>query len=98
MWYGSLVRRHGRSRPLRRYQARIARRKRRRVSGGGREAADIRLYNFTRVKIYTKTGDSGETSLFDNIARLESRCSSGCLRRSRRIERLSGHCPCGRRG
>ena len=34
--------------------------------GTGRKAADIRTYNFTRVKIYTKTGDSGETSLFDN--------------------------------
>jgi len=81
MWYGSLVRRHGRSRPCLRYQARSARRKRCRVLGGGSEAADIRTYNFTRrtggptrsgflnerdVKIYTKTGDSGETSLFDN--------------------------------
>src|SRR5205823_6003759 len=40
--------------------------------GGGSEAADIRPYNFTRdpstalrrMKIYTKTGDSGETALF----------------------------------
>jgi cob(I)alamin adenosyltransferase len=33
--------------------------------GGGRGAADIRPYNSTQVKIYTKTGDAGETSLFD---------------------------------
>lgn len=31
----------------------------------GRRVADINLYNL-RVKIYTKTGDAGETSFFDN--------------------------------
>lgn len=65
MWYGSFVRRHGRSRPYVRYQARRCRLKRRRSPVDGSEEVGINLYNF-RVKIYTKTGDAGETSLFDN--------------------------------
>src|SRR5438445_78224 len=81
MWYGSLVRRQGRSRPWARYHVRSRRRNRCRASGSGREEeADINPYNFTRdpstvlrvtsngspgVKIYTKAGDAGETSLFD---------------------------------
>src|SRR5262245_35603121 len=51
------------------------------MGGGGRERRGIRLYNFMRgssttarrrtgrypaVKIYTKSGDAGDTSLFDN--------------------------------
>ena len=37
-------------------------------------AADVRTYN-SRVKIYTKTGDSGDTSLFDNtrVSKADSR-------------------------
>jgi cob(I)alamin adenosyltransferase len=74
MWYGSVVLRHGRSRPCRRYQERRRRRNRRRsgadgMNGGGvgcffsRRLAGI-SYN-SAVKIYTRTGDTGETSLFD---------------------------------
>jgi cob(I)alamin adenosyltransferase len=41
------------------------------------------------VKIYTKTGDTGETSLFDQTRRLEGRSAGRCTA-SRRGERVSG--------
>ncbi len=57
-----------------RYQASRRRRNRWRARVGGREEADIHLYNFT-VKIYTKTGDAGETCLFDQtrVSKADSR-------------------------
>src|SRR5262249_5118664 len=69
MWYGSVVRRHGRSRPFLRYQPSRRRRNSRRAAGAGilGEPVDP-LEPFiiaNAVKIYTKTGDSGETALFD---------------------------------
>jgi len=66
MWYGSSVFRHGRSRPLTRYQASSARRKRRRAAGVGRAGGGIPPLIISKLKIYTKSGDAGETSLFDN--------------------------------
>ena len=66
MWYGSSVRRHGRSRPLARYQASRVRRNRRRCAGLGT------VVTIEPMKIYTKTGDTGETSLFDNTRVLKS--------------------------
>ena len=77
MWYGSSVLRHGRSRPCRRYQAssRVAEALaigRRREAGSGLAVAScggsaLRASRIipTSVKIYTRTGDAGETSLFD---------------------------------
>src|SRR5215813_1774481 len=60
MWYGSSVFRQGRSRPWRRYQ--VSRRLRnRRRSGGAGSGSGLR---FLAMKIYTRTGDTGETSLF----------------------------------
>ena len=72
--------RHGRSRPLRPYHVRSRRRKRRRSGGGGtgslgerderlgivrgRSAVGRAHYNLT-VALYTRTGDEGETGLFD---------------------------------
>ena len=66
MWYGSSVLRHGRSRPFLRYHASRLRRKRCRNAGAGTRVRALwqRPYNPT-VKIYTKTGDTGDTSLFD---------------------------------
>src|SRR5262245_14696675 len=69
MWYGSSVWRPGRSRPCRPYHASRRWRNRRRSPGcGSAGARDFRLraitYNST-VKIYTRTGDAGETSYFD---------------------------------
>src|SRR5262249_55917923 len=55
MWYGSSVRRQGRSRPWRRYHVSRRWRNRRRSGGDG---------ILGTVKIYTRTGDAGETSLF----------------------------------
>src|SRR5262249_59678280 len=60
MWYGSSVFRHGRSRPWRRYQVRRRVRKRRRSGGAGSGSG----LGFLAMKIYTRTGDAGETSLF----------------------------------
>ena len=65
MWYGSLVVRQGRERPLARYQLNNLRLKRCRVDGWGTEGGGIEAHIIPRVRIYTKTGDSGETSLFD---------------------------------
>ncbi len=39
------------------------------------------------MKIYTKTGDAGETSLFDKYAGVEGRRQGRCVRRGRRAER-----------
>lgn len=75
MWYGSSVRRHGRSRPWMSYHPSRRVRNRRRCGGVGSVGLRFGLdigprsapYNQpTAVKIYTKTGDLGETSLFDN--------------------------------
>src|SRR5206468_2818485 len=68
MWYGSSVLRHGRSRPCRRYQESSRCRNRRRSDGSGigRAVGSFLAaisYN-SSVKIYTRTGDTGETSLF----------------------------------
>src|SRR5262252_8706440 len=60
MWYGSSVFRQGRSRPWRRYQ--VSRRLRnRRRSGGAGNGSGLRFF---AMKIYTRTGDTGQTSLF----------------------------------
>jgi cob(I)alamin adenosyltransferase len=66
MWYGSLVVRHGSDRPFARYQLNNLRRNSCRVCGVGTEGSGIEAHIISRVRIYTKTGDSGETSLFDN--------------------------------
>src|SRR5882672_4019866 len=68
MWYGSSVLRHGKSRPWRRYHVSSRRRNRRRSAGTGIGSARAFFltaisYN-SSVKIYTRTGDTGETSLF----------------------------------
>src|SRR5215470_19656395 len=60
MWYGSSVFRHGRSRPWRRYHVNKRVRNRRR-SGGAGSGSGLRFF---AMKIYTRTGDTGETSLF----------------------------------
>jgi cob(I)alamin adenosyltransferase len=60
MWYGSLVLRQGRSRPWRRYHVSSRWRKRRR-SGDAGSGSGLR---FLAMKIYTRTGDTGDTSLF----------------------------------
>src|SRR2546423_1633109 len=60
MWYGSSVLRHGKSRPCRRYHVSSRCRNRRR-SGGAGSASGL---GFLAMKIYTKTGDAGQTSLF----------------------------------
>jgi cob(I)alamin adenosyltransferase len=65
MWYGSLVVRHGSDRPLALYQLSNLRLKSWRVTGWGTEEGGIEAHIIPRVRIYTKTGDSGETSLFD---------------------------------
>ena len=88
MWYGSLVFRHGRSRPWRAYQASSRWRNRRRsgrrrqrqwpalflVFGRSVVRAGGRLLQASRilcadgsVKIYTRTGDTGETSLYGGV-------------------------------
>jgi cob(I)alamin adenosyltransferase len=67
MWYGSSVRRHGRSRPWRRYHVSRRRRNSRRAAvlgSGVRSRVEAISYNFS-VKIYTRAGDTGETSYFD---------------------------------
>ena len=70
MWYGSSVLRHGRSRPWRPYQVSSRCRKRRRSAGTGIGSGRGRAFFLTGisynsfVKIYTRTGDTGETSLF----------------------------------
>jgi len=79
MWYGSSVVRHGRSRPCRPYQVSSRWRNRRRSVGAGISSVGVAVrrergvfvisYNsgrFPPVKIYTRTGDTGETALFDN--------------------------------
>jgi cob(I)alamin adenosyltransferase len=63
MWYGSAVFRHGRSRPCRRYQVSRRWRKRRR-SGDAGSGSGLR---FLAMKIYTRTGDEGKTSLLGGL-------------------------------
>ena len=65
MWYGSLVVRQGSERPFARYQLNNFRLNSCRVEGRGSEGCGIEAHIISRVRIYTKTGDSGETSLFD---------------------------------
>jgi cob(I)alamin adenosyltransferase len=65
MWYGSLVVRQGSDRPFALYQLNNLRLKSCRVDGWGTESGGIEAHIIPRVRIYTKTGDSGETSLFD---------------------------------
>ena len=65
MWYGSVVRRQGRSRPLRRYHASRRRRNHCRLEGEGSEGCLFAALIIRTVKIYTRTGDRGETGLFD---------------------------------
>jgi len=73
MWYGSLVVRHGSVRPLARYQLNSLRLNSCRVAGWGtEEEGGIGPHIIPRVRIYTKTGDSGETSLFDKSRVLKS--------------------------
>src|SRR6476469_1220650 len=62
MWYGSSVFRHGRSRTFRRYHRRRRSLTRRRSPASGMALADGIMGT---VKLYTRTGDRGETSLFD---------------------------------
>src|SRR5260221_9230484 len=73
MWYGSDVSRHGSERPLRSYHSSSFRRKVRRAGGVGATCARTRLRGMrirpagpilTPMKIYTRTGDAGETGLF----------------------------------
>ena len=58
--------RHGSDRPFSLYQLNNLRLKSCRVGGRGTEGCGIEAHIISRVRIYTKTGDSGETSLFDN--------------------------------
>jgi cob(I)alamin adenosyltransferase len=69
MWYGSAVSLHGSARPLRSYHDRRDRRKaRRRVVAGSSPVGGVPVFAFflrilAGMKIYTRTGDAGETSL-----------------------------------
>ena len=75
MWYGSSVLRHGRSRPCVRYHVSSRARNRRRAAGAGTGSGEppaagrdarVGLGVIIRtMKLYTRTGDSGETALFD---------------------------------
>jgi cob(I)alamin adenosyltransferase len=80
MWYGSVVSRHGNDRPCTRYQPSSFARKRRRAAGDGSDGGDWRGWGaraaddgigkigpgiIGSVTLYTRTGDGGETSLFD---------------------------------
>jgi cob(I)alamin adenosyltransferase len=65
MWYGSVVLRHGKSRPLARYHVRRRRRNHWRASGEGITFDVLRAFIIRTVKIYTRTGDGGDTGLFD---------------------------------
>jgi cob(I)alamin adenosyltransferase len=65
MWYGSDVSRHGSVRPFTSYQSNSFRRNFRRAGGLGREAPRLAaLRILAAMKIYTRTGDQGDTGLF----------------------------------
>ena len=66
MWYGSEVSRHGSERPFRSYHSSSFRRKDRRAGGAGTTGGGRRpaLRILAAMKIYTKTGDQGETGLY----------------------------------
>jgi cob(I)alamin adenosyltransferase len=84
MLYGSRVRRQGRSRPFWRYQSSRRRRNQRRSVGTGTFGRDgigeneaPSTYN-RDVKIYTRTGDGGDTGLFDGrrVSKADPRVST----------------------
>src|SRR5438045_5254752 len=67
MWYGSEVSRHGSVRPFRSYHSSSLRRKDRRAgvagtTGRGRRRPALRI--LAAMKIYTRTGDQGQTGLY----------------------------------
>jgi cob(I)alamin adenosyltransferase len=64
MRYGSDVSRQGSERPLRSYQPSSARRNIRRAFGAGATSAACFLRILAAMKIYTRTGDKGDTGLF----------------------------------
>ena len=85
MWYGSLVLRHGRSRPCRPYHVSNRCRNRRRSGAAGSDGTGLPFFpvrlafdaggfagisynsSSTDVKIYTRTGDTGDTSLYGGV-------------------------------
>jgi cob(I)alamin adenosyltransferase len=64
--------RQGSERPFSLYQLNSLRRNACRAGGSGTEGSLIEAHIISRVRIYTKTGDSGETSLFDQSRVLKS--------------------------
>ena len=81
--------RHGRSRPLSRYQPRSLVRKRRRSADDGRGASRIRTYNSTREDLH-KDRRCGRDVVFRRVARVEGRPPCRCLRGGGRAERVPG--------
>ena len=71
MWYGSDVSRQGSARPLRSYQSSSFRRKTRRAGAAAVMTGAARFLRgdgiLALMKIYTRTGDSGETGLLGGL-------------------------------